>query len=105
MGKWGVGMPRKLMLDEFASLVWDAFGDCPYLVGSALDTTDWRDVDVRLLGEAIGDARRGARLDALVLDLGAGGAPVLERGKGAERAGADDGRAARQERDRGEQRR
>jgi hypothetical protein len=46
----GVGMPKALLLDEFGSKIWDAFGDCPYLVGSALTLkTGWRDVDVRLV--------------------------------------------------------
>lgn len=46
----GVGMPAALKLDEFASHVWAAFGDCPYLVGSALiNKRGWRDVDVRVL--------------------------------------------------------
>jgi hypothetical protein len=49
MGKWGVGMPASAWLDEFGSQVWNAFGGPPYLVGSALKTTKWRDVDVRLL--------------------------------------------------------
>ena len=38
-------------LDEFGKLVEDAFGDYPYLVGSALVGTQWRDVDVRLILE------------------------------------------------------
>jgi hypothetical protein len=59
----GVGMPGALLLDQFGSFVWDAFGDIPYHVGSSLETekgtTDWagatlnkgqwRDVDVRLI--------------------------------------------------------
>jgi len=49
MGEWGVGMPASLLLDEFGSQVWFAFGEAPYLVGSALKTTKWRDVDVRLI--------------------------------------------------------
>ncbi len=46
----GVGMPGSLLLQEFGSLVWDAFGDTPYHVGSSvLNKTDWRDVDVRMI--------------------------------------------------------
>jgi hypothetical protein len=45
----GVGMPTDLLLHEFGSQVWAAFGDCPYLVGSALKNKQWRDVDVRLI--------------------------------------------------------
>ncbi len=45
----GVGMPVYLLLQEFGSQVWHAFGTPPYLVGSALDGKQWRDVDVRLI--------------------------------------------------------
>ena len=45
----GVGMPAALLLEEFGSQVWNAFGEPPYLVGSALAGKDWRDVDVRLI--------------------------------------------------------
>ncbi len=45
----GVGMPAALLLDEFGSQVWSAFGSPPYLVGSALYGKQWRDVDVRLI--------------------------------------------------------
>lgn len=46
----GVGMPFSLLLDEFGSRIWSAFGSPPYLVGSALANKDgWRDVDVRLI--------------------------------------------------------
>ncbi|MDQ7818732.1 MAG: hypothetical protein RDU14_17025 [Melioribacteraceae bacterium] len=45
----GVGMPATLYLDEFGSQVWSAFGKPPYLVGSALESKQWRDVDVRLI--------------------------------------------------------
>lgn len=47
----GVGMPQTLYLDEFGSQIWSAFGSVPYLVGSALDNKQWRDVDVRLILE------------------------------------------------------
>jgi hypothetical protein len=42
-------MPATLQLDYFGWLVYCAFGDYPYLVGSALQTKQWRDVDVRLI--------------------------------------------------------
>lgn len=46
----GVGMPMTLYLQEFGQLIEDAFGDCPYHVGSSLmKKTGWRDVDVRLI--------------------------------------------------------
>lgn len=45
----GTGMPASLFLDDFGSVVWDAFGEPPYLVGSSLTGKKWRDVDVRLL--------------------------------------------------------
>lgn len=45
-----VGMPADLLLHEFGSQIWAAFGDCPYHVGSSLtQKTGWRDVDVRLI--------------------------------------------------------
>ena len=45
----GVGMPAILLLDEFGSQVWHAFGHPPYHVGSSLCGKQWRDVDVRLI--------------------------------------------------------
>ena len=45
----GVGMPEGLFLDEFGSQVMSLFGYPPYLVGSALVSKRWRDVDVRLI--------------------------------------------------------
>ena len=45
----GVGGPGWKLLDKFGSLVWDAFGTPPYLVGSATHSKEWRDVDVRLI--------------------------------------------------------
>src|SRR4051812_46951624 len=45
----GVGMPAYLWLNWFGSVVWDAFGEPPYLVGSATRGKGWRDVDVRLI--------------------------------------------------------
>ena len=47
--RWGVGMPQALMLEEFGSQVWSAFGQPPYMVGSATHSKNWRDVDVRLI--------------------------------------------------------
>lgn len=44
-----VGMPAGMKLEEFGSQVWAAFGDPPFLVGSALRSKSWRDVDVRLM--------------------------------------------------------
>lgn len=45
-----VGMPAALVLHEFGSQVWAAFGHPPYHVGSSLENkTGWRDVDVRLI--------------------------------------------------------
>lgn len=35
-GRLRVGMPATLWLNEFGSQVWSAFGEIPYLVGSAL---------------------------------------------------------------------
>jgi hypothetical protein len=42
-------MPATLLLEEFGSQVWHAFGSPPYLVGSSLVGKQWRDVDVRLI--------------------------------------------------------
>jgi hypothetical protein len=44
-----VGMPAALLLDDFGEAVRDAFGAIPYLVGSATQHRNWRDVDVRLI--------------------------------------------------------
>ena len=49
MGKTGVGMPATLYLDEFGSQLEFAFDSVAYLVGSALKTTKYRDVDVRVI--------------------------------------------------------
>lgn len=49
MGDWGVGMPAASRLDQFGRVCHEAFGATAYLVGSALKTTDWRDVDVRVI--------------------------------------------------------
>lgn len=46
----GVGMPANLLLHEFGSQVWHAFGEPPFHVGSSLTLkSGWRDVDVRLI--------------------------------------------------------
>lgn len=45
----GVGMPHALYLDIFGRIVHGAFGEYPYLVGSATSGKQWRDVDVRLI--------------------------------------------------------
>jgi hypothetical protein len=45
----GVGMPASLFLNEFGSLVYHAFGEYPYHVGSSVESKIWRDVDVRLM--------------------------------------------------------
>jgi len=45
----GVGMPQELLLHEFGSHVWGAFGVPPYHVGSSVRKKQWRDVDVRLI--------------------------------------------------------
>lgn len=43
-------MPAHLLLQEFGSQVWAAFGHVPYHVGSSLqEKSGWRDVDVRLI--------------------------------------------------------
>lgn len=46
----GVGFPAVILLNEFGSQIWAAFGGPPYLVGSALtEKSGWRDVDVRMI--------------------------------------------------------
>lgn len=42
-------MPAALLLHEFGSQVWAAFGGPPYWVGSSLTGLTWRDVDVRVI--------------------------------------------------------
>lgn len=49
MSDWGVGMPAAHWLDEFAGHVEAVFETIPYLVGSALKSKTWRDVDVRVI--------------------------------------------------------
>lgn len=45
----GVGMPYALHLDEWGYLLNLAFGERPYLVGTAAVGKQWRDVDVRMI--------------------------------------------------------
>jgi hypothetical protein len=44
-----IGMPTILYLEEYGGLLYDAFGEMAYQVGSSLNKQDYRDVDVRLL--------------------------------------------------------
>lgn len=43
------GMPAGIWLVKFGTIVSDYFGHECYLVGSALTSKNWRDVDVRLI--------------------------------------------------------
>ena len=45
----GVGMPAAMYLDEFGSHLWAVFDTPAYLVGSAFQGKNWRDVDVRMI--------------------------------------------------------
>jgi hypothetical protein len=48
----GIGMPASLYLQDFGQLIYEAFGEIPYHVGSSLTANGkptWRDVDVRLM--------------------------------------------------------
>lgn len=49
MGTIGVGMPQWIFLNHFGRLIYEAFGEYPYLVGSATQGKQWRDVDVRVI--------------------------------------------------------
>jgi hypothetical protein len=42
-------MPASLWLNQFGSLVYHAFGEYPYHVGSSVKEKLWRDVDVRVM--------------------------------------------------------
>jgi len=43
-------MPQSLLLHQFGSQVWAAFGSPAYHVGSSLaNKRDWRDVDIRMI--------------------------------------------------------
>lgn len=48
----GIGMPAALYLQHFGRIVYEAFGEFPYHVGSSLDGETWRDVDIRLMLDA-----------------------------------------------------
>ena len=45
----GVGGPKSRLLDQWGDMIHSAFGVMPYLVGSANETKDWHDVDVRVI--------------------------------------------------------
>lgn len=45
----GPGVPGAMHLEAFGQSIADAFGDCPYHVGSSATSKNWRDVDVRLI--------------------------------------------------------
>lgn len=47
----GVGMPAWLLLNEYGRMLHQAFGCYPFLVGSALQRKDPRDIDVRIILE------------------------------------------------------
>lgn len=44
-----VGMPASLWLHQFGRMVFAAFGEYPYQVGSSVQEKAWRDVDVRVM--------------------------------------------------------
>ena len=44
-----LGSPAEYLLDQACIGVARAFGTKPYLVGSAMEKGDWRDVDVRVM--------------------------------------------------------
>jgi hypothetical protein len=48
----GLGMPASLYLHQFGELLFHAFGDYAYHVGSSLTGATWRDVDIRIMLEA-----------------------------------------------------
>jgi hypothetical protein len=45
----GPGVPGAMHLEAFGRAIADAFGRCPYQVGSSATSKTWRDVDVRLI--------------------------------------------------------
>lgn len=45
----GFGPHAQLLLDQFGQLVFAAWGDVGYLVGSSQTSKKWRDVDVRVM--------------------------------------------------------
>jgi hypothetical protein len=48
----GIGMPTSLYLQEFGEILFHAFGEYAYHVGSSLTGATWRDVDVRVMLDA-----------------------------------------------------
>jgi hypothetical protein len=48
-GSSGVGMPAGLYLQMFGDMLFRAYGEVPYQVGSSLFGEKWRDVDVRVI--------------------------------------------------------
>lgn len=44
-----VGAPACFALEMACQHLSEAFGECCYLVGSALERADWRDIDVRMI--------------------------------------------------------
>jgi hypothetical protein len=46
----GVGMPADILIKQFGAVLYAAFGEVAYHVGSSLmKKRDWRDVDIRIL--------------------------------------------------------
>jgi hypothetical protein len=45
----GLGMPAALLVEAYADLLYHAFGETPYQVGSSLTGAIWRDVDIRVM--------------------------------------------------------
>lgn len=45
----GIGPHDRLMLDLFGELVWEAWGERGYIVGSSQRGVPWRDVDIRVM--------------------------------------------------------
>lgn len=57
-----LGPPEMLPLRVWGAGLWHAFGEMPYLVGSAARDEEWRDVDVRImLSQERFDALTGGR--------------------------------------------
>jgi len=48
----GIGMPATLYLQRFGDVLFRAFGEYPYHVGSSLTGETWRDVDIRIMLDA-----------------------------------------------------
>ncbi len=49
MNGMGFGPHKHLLLDQFGQLVFAAWGDVGYQVGSSLTSSTWRDVDIRVM--------------------------------------------------------